>query len=280
MITGVAGFIGSHLADHLIDRGHAICGVDNFLTGSASHVHPKVKFTKLDIRRKEKVIEEFRRIGKIDYVFHMAAIARTPWTIEDPVLANDVNVIGTLNVLLASRSIGVKKVVFASSNIVYAADTPYKVTKLAAEGYMRVFDTLFNVPTLSLRFSNVYGSVRQSEKGSAINCIANMRKSKRENGYVWVTGDGKQSRDFTHVEDVVDACIKGAQAKVHGREIDICTGQNVSIWEIAQYFNCPIRHIEERVGDIRHIYQNPEPAYKLLKFRAKRKLKDSMQVYL
>lgn len=280
LVTGVAGFIGSHLADYLINQGYIVYGVDNFLTGDKSNINPKVKFSEIDIRHRDQLVHLFKKIGKLEYVFHLAAIARTGWTIDDPTLANDINITGTLNVLIAAKAVKAKKVIYSSSNIVYAAETPYRVTKLAAEMYMRTFDSLYNLPTISLRFSNVYGSLRQSEKGPAINCIASLRKSKRENGYVWITGDGKQSRDFTHVLDIVEACNRAAEKAVHGTEIDICTGTNTSILKIAKLFNCPIKFIEERPADIKHIFQNPKKARLLLGFTAKRKLKDYIGVYL
>lgn len=280
LITGAAGFIGSHLADYCLEKGHTVYGIDNFLTGDKSNINSEVKFNKLDIRDAQKLNQYFKKSGKIDYIFHLAAIARTPWTIDDPILANDINITGTLNVLMAAKKSMIKKVIFASSNIVYAKDTPYRVTKLAGELYMRVFDQLYGLPTLSLRFSNAYGSLRQSEKGPAINCIASMRKSKHDYGYVWVTGDGRQSRDFTHVLDIAEACLKAAKSDIHGQEIDICTGTNTTINKIARQFNCSIKYIKERKGDVKHIYQDPQPARKLLGFQAKRKLADHISVYM
>jgi UDP-glucose 4-epimerase len=280
VVIGVAGFIGSHLADYLIEKGYEVYGIDNFLTGSKANINLKVKFKKIDIRDKVALENYLRDLKNIDYVFHLAAIARTPWTIADPLLANEVNIDGTLNVLMASKNINVKKVIFASSNIVYAKNTPYWVTKKAGEMYMRVFDKLYNVPTVSLRFSNAYGSLRQSEKGPDINCIASMRKSKRENGYIWVTGDGKQTRDFTHVYDMAEAAVRAAESPVYGMEIDICTGINTSIDWIARQFDCPIKYIEERKGDIRHIYQDSRKAQRLLGFKAQRKLKNHIGIYV
>lgn len=280
MVTGVAGFIGSHLADYLIEKGYEVYGIDNFLTGDKSNINSGVNFSQIDIRNHIKLNQYFKKLGSLDYVFHLAAIARTPWTITDPILANEINITGTLNLLMASKNIHVKKVIFASSNIVYAKNTPYWVTKLAGEMYMRVFNKLYNLPTISLRLANAYGSLRQSEKGPDINCIASMRKSKRENGYVWVTGDGKQSRDFTHVLDMAEAFLKAAKSDVMAEEIDICTGINTSIKWIAQQFGCSLKYVAEREGDIKHIYQNPQKALKLLGFEAKRKLKDHISIYM
>ena len=279
LVTGAAGFIGSHLADHLIKNGWSIFGIDNLLTGSRKNINSKVKFKKIDIRDKNKLIKYVKKI-KPNYIFHLAAIARTPWTIDNPALCHETNITGTLNVLLAAREIKAKKVIYASSNIVYAADTPYKVSKIAGEGYMKAFDHLFNLPTISLRFSNAYGSLRQSEQGPAINCIASFRKSKNDNGYIWITGDGKQSRDFTHVLDIAEGLRLAAESKVRAKEIDICTGINTSMNKVASYFKCKIKHVADRPGDIKHIRQDPKPAKRLLNFEAKRKLEDNIQIYL
>lgn len=278
-ITGVGGFIGSHLADHLLDKGWEVFGVDNFLTGSKKNIDPRVKYEIVDIRKKDKLAAYMKKV-RPDYVFHLAAIARTPWTIDDPILCNETNITGTLNVLMIARDLKVKKVIYASSNIVYAAETPYKVSKLAGEGYMRAFNDLFDLPTISLRFSNAYGSLRQSEQGPSINCIASLRKSMNDKGYIWITGDGEQSRDFTHVLDLAEGLRLAAESKVRCIEIDLCTGINTTMNKIASYFKCKVKHIEERPGDIKHIRQDPNSAKKMLSFVAKRRVEDNIQVYL
>lgn len=278
-ITGVAGFIGSHLADYLIEKKWNVWGVDNFLTGDKKNINAKVTFKKIDIRDYDK-LSAFMKAVRPEHIFHLAAIARTPWTIDDPLLCHETNTTGTLHVLLSARDANVKKVVFASSNIVYAEYTPYFVSKITGELYMRSFDKIYGLPTVSLRFSNAYGSLRQSEKGPAINCIASLRQSKRRNGYVWITGDGTQSRDFTHVTDIARACLLAAQAEVHADEIDICTGRNFTMNQIAKYFNCRIKYVAERLGDVKHIAQDPKKARKLLNFEAKKRLEDYIQVYL
>ncbi len=279
LITGVAGFIGSHIADYLIEQGWQVSGIDNFLTGDKKNINAKVNFKCIDIRKNGN-LNSFIKVINPDYVFHLAAIARTPWTIEDPILCHETNITGTLNVLMAARYSKVKKVIFASSNIVYAKYTPYLVSKITGELYMRTFDKIYGLPTISLRFSNAYGSLRQSEKGPAINCIASLRQSKRKNGYIWITGDGKQSRDFTHVLDIARACELAAKSDVRSKEIDICTGRNFTMNDIAKYFNCKIKYIEERVGDVKHIIQDPKSAKALLGFEAKRRLEDNIRVYI
>lgn len=276
LITGVAGFIGSHLADYFIERGHEVVGIDNLLTGSVENINKKVFFIEQDIRNYKHIEMYFQNA---DWVFHEAAIARTPWTIDDPTLCHDTNVTGTFNVLKASLEHDVKRVVIASSNIVYAANTPYKASKLATEQYAKVFNDTYGLSTICLRYSNVYGSLRQSEQGPAVNCIASLRKSKRENGYIWITGDGEQTRQFTHIDDICRANELAVKSK-HIEPLDICTGEPMTMNSIAKLFKCPIQHVEERRGDVKHIDQSPVKAFTFLKFKAKVPFKKGIQVYL
>lgn len=279
LITGIAGFIGSHLADHLIEQGYEVVGIDNYLTGDQKNLNQYIlRFYNEDITDEARMRQIFQK-EKPDVVFHMAAIARTLWTVEEPLLANKINITGTLIVLECSRMVGVKKVVFASSNIVYAENTPYFVTKKTGELYMQVYNKLYDLPTVSMRFSNVYGSLRQSEKGFNINVLAALRQQKRQFGELHITGDGEQSRDFTHVLDIVEGLRLAAESDVRGVEIDLCTGKNTTMNEVAKYFKCPVKYIAERRGDIKHIYQDPKPAFELIGFKATRKLKDHIGVY-
>jgi len=273
-VTGAAGFIGSHLVDELIKQGHIVYGIDNFLTGDKANVNEKCHFYERDIR--EVTAEELQ---DIDAIFHLAAVARTQWCIDDPLLAHEINATGTLNMLLKAREAGVKRFIYSSSCIVYVPTTPYYISKMMAEEYVRIFHDLYGMSTLSLRYSNVYGSLRQSEKGPAINCIASLRKTKKETGKVWLTGDGSQTRDFIHVEDIVRANILAANSQVTGF-LDICTGKQTSMKTIADYFNCSIEFVEARQGDVKHLVQNPDPAWEKLGFTYLKELRDHIQVYL
>lgn len=274
-ITGVAGFIGSHMADRLIDEGWEVRGIDNLLTGDISNVNFKVDFHRADIRDESLS----KMMCGYDYVFHFAAIARTQWTIDDPKLANDININGTLNTLMSAKAEGIKKFVHSSSCIVYVETTPYWVTKMAAENYVKVFNDLYYLPTIALRYSNVYGSLRQSEKGPAINAIASLRKSKRENGYIWITGNGEQTRDFIHVDDITRANLIAALSDKTG-EYDICTGKQTSMNTIARYFNCPIIYEDERQGDVMQLIQDPNRAKVELGFEYEKELVDNIKIYL
>jgi len=281
LVTGVAGFIGSHLADKLIEEGHEVIGIDNFMTGDMVNVNPKVAFFQEDVRNK-KWMRLVLNDNKPDWVFHLAANCRTGASIEDPFMDMDNNIHGTLNMLIASRDAKVKRLVYASSCILNAPNTPYFVSKQAGESYTNVFNKCYGMSTIALRYSNVYGSLRQSEKGSHINAIASLRKTKRETGRIWITGDGEQTRDWSHVFDIARANILAAKSKATG-VYDICTGKQNSMNEVASYFDCPIDYIAERVGDVKHLSatQDPLPAFRDFGYKYSIPFDyDSLKVYL
>jgi UDP-glucose 4-epimerase len=272
LVTGGAGFIGSHLTDKLIEQGHDVIVLDNLLSGSQKYVNPRATFHNCDIRNLDAILPFFEGL---DGVFHLAAIARTPWCIEDPVLAYQTNVMGSLNILEASRLKGVKRVVMTSSNVVYAFFTPYRSSKEALEGLGKVYTDMYDMSVICLRNSNVYGS-RQSELGPSPNVFSALRKCKNENGYIEITGDGEQSRDFTHVSDIVSGHIAAMDSHATG-VVDLCTGKNHTLNEVAKFFNCPVKYTAERPGDVKHIYQDPSPAFQILNWKAVTDLADGMK---
>jgi UDP-glucose 4-epimerase len=271
LVTGGCGFIGSHLVDTLIRKGHAVRIVDNLLTSSKTYLNEAAELIQVDIRDYSALEPHFK---DIDGVFHLAAIARTPWCIDNPILAYQTNVMGTLHVLEASRVHHVKRVVMTSSNVVHGFMTPYRSSKEALESLGDVYVKMYGMSVVCLRNSNVYGS-RQSEQGPSPNVFSALRKSKRDNGFLVITGDGTQSRDFTHVSDIVEAHYLAMQNTCCG-VIDLCTGVNHTLNYVAAYFNCPVRYTEERAGDIKHIFQDPAPAYNLLNWKAKITLEEGM----
>jgi UDP-glucose 4-epimerase len=273
LVTGAAGFIGSHLADHLLELGHQVRGIDSLVRGDLRHVSSRAEFHKADIRGAYATAELLR---DIDWVFHTAAVSTTPWAVRNPVECNSINVDGTLNLLEAARKHGVARFVFSSSNIVYAAPTAYKVSKLAAEGYCEAYTHLYGLSTVALRYSNVFGSLRQNPE----NCIASMRLSAKARGFIEVTGDGEQSRDFTNVEDVCRAnVLAAAQSNVTG-QMDICTGINRTMNEVAAMFGVPVKHVGDRPGDVKHIWQNPGRAKDDLGFVPRVPFEQGMEPYL
>ena len=272
LVTGGAGFIGSHLVDKLIKLGHDVVILDNLLSGFEKNINKIATFHNCDIRNIDNIKEHFKNV---DGVFHLAAIARTPWCIEDPILAYETNVIGTLNVLEASRQNNIKRVVMTSSNVVYAFLTPYRSSKEALENLAKVYNNMYGMSVVCLRNSNVYGS-RQSELGPSPNVFSALRKAKKEKGLIEITGDGEQSRDFTHVSDIVEGHICAMNSNVTG-DFDLCTGINHSLNDVAKFFNCDVNYIPERPGDIKHIYQDPIPALEKLNWKAKVVLEDGMK---
>jgi UDP-glucose 4-epimerase len=275
IVTGGAGFIGSHLVDTLIGLGHTVVVVDNLLCGFEKNLNPAAVFHNCDIRKLDTIVEHFK---DVDGVFHLAAIARTPWCVDDPILAYETNVMGTLNVLEASRIHKVKRVVMTSSNVVYAFWTPYRSSKESLEQLGRVYTDMYGLSIVCLRNSNVYGT-RQSELGPSPNVFSALRKSKKANGYVMISGDGSQSRDFTHVSDIVSGHIAAMNKTVTG-VFDLCTGVNHTLNEVASYFDCEIRYGPDRPGDVKHIVQDPLPAFEQLGWKAKIDLEAGMKDFL
>src|SRR3990167_1631827 len=268
IVTGNCGFIGSHLCDYLIEKGYEVVGIDNLSTGDKKNVNPKVEFYEADI------IDDIQQLffkdlfQKVDWVFHEAANARTQLSVQDPWYDMENNIQGTLKMLIYARNANVKKFIYASSCIVYAPNTPYYVSKLAGEEYTKVFAKIYGLSTISLRYSNVYGSLRQSEKGSHINALASLRKTKRETGRIWITGDGTQTRQWSHVQDVCRANVLAAISDINGM-VDICTGVNTSMNEVAKYFKCPVDYVPLPPGDAEHLSKNQDqrPAENLIGYK-------------
>lgn len=273
LVTGGAGFIGSHLTDSLIDNNHEVVIIDNLISGYKKNINKKAIFYQLDIN--EENINKIFNEHIFDGVFHLAAIARTPWCIDNPILAYHTNVMGTLYILECCRKFNIKRVVMTSSNVIYAFWTPYRSSKEALESLAKVYVDMYNLSVVCLRNSNVYGQ-RQSNEGPSPNVFAALRKSKKEKGYVTITGDGEQSRDFTHVYDIVDGHIKAMNCNATGN-IDLCTGKNTKLNQVAKYFNCNIVYIDERAGDVKHIYQDPKESFEKLGWKATINLDDGMK---
>jgi len=275
LVTGGAGFIGSHLVDELIQQGHSVIVLDNLLSGSIKNLNQNATFVNCDIRNLKNIVDYFK---DVDGVFHLAAIARTPWCIDDPILAYETNVMGSLNILEASRLNNIKRVVMTSSNVVYAFYTPYRSSKEALEGLARVYTDMYSMSVICLRNSNVYGS-RQSELGPSPNVFSALRKCKKQKKILEITGDGTQSRDFTHVSDIVSGHICAMNSTKTG-VFDLCTGVNHTLNDVAKYFESEIEYQPERPGDVKHIYQDPLPALQELGWKAKVHLKEGMIDFL
>jgi UDP-glucose 4-epimerase len=274
LVTGALGFIGSHLVDRLLSDGWEVTAVDNLLTGKRENLGHHAQNGKLHVvvaNTKQLDVTYFK---DIDVVFNLAAIARTPWTIADPMLSHQMTTTNTLHALLMAKKAGVKRFVHSSSCIVYVPNTPYYVAKQAAEEYVRIFQSLYGLSTVSLRYSNVYG-MRQSEEGISPNVFAALRKSKKESGRIYLTGDGEQTRDYTHVSDIVEANMLAAESEQVGAYY-VGTGIATSLNDVAPYFNCIVEYVDERQGDIKHLVRDASEFQRMFGWQPKMALADGI----
>src|SRR5215469_7948162 len=263
LVTGGAGFVGSHLVDALLERGLRVRVIDNFSTGRAEKVNPRAELIKADLRELGAIGPAFK---DVDCVFHVAALPRVPLSIERPIETHMVNVVGTLNVLVAARDAGVRRVVYSGSSSAYGDQphlplreemapnpmNPYALQKLAGEQYTRLFNRLFSLQTLTLRYFNVFGPGMATE-GAYVTVISIFLRARREGRPLTICGDGEQSRDFTHVRDVVRANVLALNCTVaDGRAVNIGNGRNITINRVAQLIGGPTVNIPPRPGDARH----------------------------
>lgn len=262
LVTGGRGFIGGHLVDRLVADGHDVLALDDSRSGNNHNDEAAYIFCDIS---KYKEIEHY--FDGVDGVFHTAAIARTKWCIDDPSLCHRVNVNGTFNVLEACRRLKVPRVVLSSSSIIYAAKTPYRASKEILEIYAETYREMYGLSSVCLRYSNVYGP-RQSEDGPSPNVLAALRKTRKEEGIIRISGDGEQSRAYLHVRDVVEANILAMGSDCQG-VIDITSEEILTLNQIAPYFDCPVVYVPEREGDVKIIKQDPSKAKEILGWEAK-----------
>jgi UDP-N-acetylglucosamine/UDP-N-acetyl-alpha-D-glucosaminouronate 4-epimerase len=275
LVTGGAGFIGSHLVDALLARGLAVRVIDNFATGRRANLNPAADLVEADIRDQHAIRPAF---GGVQCVFHTAALPRIPLSIAQPVETHMTNVVGTLNVLMAARDAGVRRVIYSGSSSVYGDQprlplietmtpnplNPYALQKHVGEQYARMFHRLFGMETLVLRYFNVYG-LRMASEGAYVTVIAAFLDARKAGHPLEIHGDGQQTRDFTHVSDVVRANLSAMESAAgDGRPLNIGRGFNVSVNRIAQLIGGPVVHGEPRTGDMRHTLADTTEAERVL----------------
>ena len=247
IVTGGAGFIGSNLVDKLIEQGVEVTILDNLSTGKEENINPKAKFINCDISTASEIDMLFY-INGADVVFHLAALARVQPSIEDPISFNEVNVKGTLNVLLAAHKAKVKRVVYSASSSCYGDATkfptpeehstnplsPYGLQKYVGEQYCKMFSEVYNLDTVSLRYFNVYGE-RMNLEGAYCLVLGIFAQKMLEGKPLTINNDGEQRRDFTYVGDVVEANILAATHKepLNGEAFNIGNGKEFTVNEIA-----------------------------------------------
>jgi len=274
LVTGGAGFIGSHLVDALLSRGCEVGVLDDFSTGTESNLSPNLNRVRL--HRGSITDRNFTRIAVSGYgaVLHDAARVNVTHSVEDPVDTNHVNVEGTLNLLEAARDSGVQTFVYASSSSVYGETeklpkeesmppmpvSPYAVSKLAGENYCKVFSSVYGLKTVSLRYFNVYGPRQKSGPYSGV--IPAFVKGALAGERLVISGDGTQTRDFVYVKDVVRANLLCLDSALKGGEVyNVGSNQRTSINEVARLVykltgnkNTTPNHVPPRRGDVLHSY--------------------------
>ena len=272
VVTGGAGFIGSHLAEELLKHGYHVVLLDDLSTGKRANIEHIL--TQDSIQFIQGSVTDFPLLNKllhdVSYVFHLAAIPSVPRSIENPLASHDVNATGTLNVLLAAKANEVKKVIYASSSSVYGdtptlpkredmspnPQSPYSVAKLAGEYYCQVFSRVSGLPTACLRYFNVYGP-RQDPASQYSAVIPRFVDRILKGEQPIIFGDGEQTRDFTFVKDAAQANILAAESDATG-VFNVGTGKRISINELAKLVtglmhrdSQPV-HQKPRPGDIKH----------------------------
>ena len=287
LITGGAGFIGSNLAEALVKSGHPVRILDNFATGARANlaaVAGTVELLEGDLR--DPAIVE-RAVRDIEVVFHQAALPSVARSLEDPATTHAVNATGTLTLLLAARRAGIRRVVYASSSSVYGDSptlpkredmptqpkSPYAVSKLAGEQYCQVFAAALGLETVSLRYFNIFGP-RQDPASPYAAVIPKFLAVMRRGGRPVIFGDGKQSRDFTYVENAVRANVLAADAPgASGEVINVACGARVTLLELVEHLNRLLgKRLEpafapSRPGDVRHSQADLTRAAALLGYR-------------
>ncbi len=272
LITGGAGFIGSHIAETLVNKGERVKIIDNLSTGRMENIKSfidKVEFVEGDIRD----FDLLKKITKgVDIIFHEAALPSVPRSIDNPMASNANNIDGTLNVLYAAKLNNVHRIVYAASSSVYGNSevlpkvesmkpnplSPYAVTKYTGELYCKVFYNVYGLETISLRYFNVFGP-RQDPNSQYSAVIPKFIKAYLTGNSPVIYGDGEQSRDFTYIDNVVQANLLAAGAKeMHGETVNVACGKRITVNQLAEIIGKEIGsnlkpvHKSERPGDVRH----------------------------
>lgn len=286
LITGGAGFIGSNLARHFLDQGHEVRILDNFSTGRRFNINEIVKDIMLiegDIRYYNNVLQA---VKGCDYIFHEAALPSVLRSVRSPIESNDVNIGGTLNILLAAKENDVKRVIYAASSSAYGDSiilpkketmqinpkSPYAINKLTGELYCKVFYDVFGLQTISLRYFNVFGPYQDpSSYYSAVipKFISQMQQGVRPT----IFGDGSTSRDFTFINNVVKANELAMNAdETHGESVNIGTGERYSLNDLVTMLNTILKtsydpvYAQEREGDVKHSLADISKAKQLINY--------------
>jgi nucleoside-diphosphate-sugar epimerase len=298
LVTGGGGFVGSNLVRALLERGDGVRVLDNFSTGNRRNlagIARDVEVVEGELRSYERVHAAVRGV---ELVFHQGALPSVPRSVQDPLTTSAVNVEGTLNVLLAARDEGIRRVVFASSSSVYGNSgslprvesatpdpiSPYAVSKLAAERYCVGFSAVYGLETVALRYFNVFGP-RQDPLSQYAAVVPRFISAVAAGRTAPVYGDGTQSRDFTYVANVVDANLLAAEAPdAAGRVLNVATGRSTTVNELADAIGTllarPVEreHLPDRAGDVRDSWADVAAARAMLGYEPRVGLEEGLRL--
>jgi UDP-glucose 4-epimerase len=298
LVTGGAGFIGSHIAETLAQKGAQVTVLDDLSTGREANLEPLrklgVEFVRGSILDEELLAKTF--VG-VEYVFHQAAFVSVPRSVVEPGLCNEVNVTGTLRVLEAAKQAEVKKLLYAASSSAYGETptlpkvetmppsplSPYAVAKLTAEHYCAIYTLVYNLPTTALRYFNVYGP-RQDPTSQYAAVVPNFITAAARGKAPVIYGDGEQSRDFTFVADAVQANLKAAHSsQANGAVVNVAVGERTTINELAAMViklvgaGVEPEHLKPRTGDIRHSLADISLACELIDYEPQYNLEQGLR---
>jgi len=293
LVTGGAGFIGSHLVDELVRKKCQVIVLDNLITGSLKNlkfVKNKIKFIKCDLSKKKNLA---KLLQGVDYVFHLAGLSEVNDSIKNPIKYYEANVIGTLNILNSVRHLKLKKFIYSASASCYGNPreiptqekakiqilSPYASTKWIAEKMILRHAMIQKFPAISLRFFNVYGP-RSKASGPYSAVISIFAKQKLANKPLTVVGNGLQSRSFIYVSDVVEVMIKAAKSKIFNEIFNVGSQKSLKIEEIAKMFKGKKIYIPKRTGDPKHSSANINKIAKLLNWKPKVSIKEGINILL
>jgi nucleoside-diphosphate-sugar epimerase len=292
LVTGGAGFIGTNIVIELLAQGHIVRVLDNYSAGKKSErIRDGVEYMEGDIRNMEDCL---RACDGMDGVFHLAAKPRVVYSVEHPLETHDNNINGTLNMLIAARDVGVKRLVFSTSSSVYGGDkgrvqltedipknpkSPYALHKLVGQEYCRLFSELYGLETVSLCYFNIYGPYLDPDGAYAL-VIGKFLKQLSEGRSMSICGDGEQVRDYTHVSDVVRANILAMTKDTvgAGEMINIGNNRPFSVNELAKLIGGPVEYVAPRPGDVQYSCADPSRARELLGWESTVKLEDGIMM--
>jgi len=288
LVTGGAGFIGGHVCEALLKQGHHVRVLDNLSTGKHENLPPGAVLVEADFCDLEAIRFAFHGV---DGVFHLGALPRVPYSVEFPAESSEANIMGTVNVLVAARDAKVKRVVYSASSSAYGDQerlpmqpdmtpnplNPYALQKYVGELWMKQFATLYGIETVSLRYFNVYGQ-RMANDGAYVTVIAIFLRQRLANESLTIEGDGLQTRDFTHVHDVVRANLLAMKSPQVGKGevLNVGSGDAHSVKEIAELIGGPVVFKESRKGDAKATLADISRTRELIGWEPQVKFKDGL----